>query len=394
MQSSIDQPRAIGGGDPFDLLLFVLEYRVSGGELTRVALVPGEGDLRLCAALIAEIGGSEGGNGVVQRTLSSQAVLRIMKEGAGTTPRSLHSFFQGWKTSGVDSLSCTLLSKQCGDSSHEGYFRTFRSSLLFQLFNEGALRASDVRAREVLADALADLPLRKLDGEGRFMTPVESPEAMSDGPADPSLRSPAGIDRVESLLTHRSDLLLKEGNQIAPGVYVRDAVHIGRKNILLSHTFVDVAVFIGNANFIDSHVSVGSGAQIHDGNMIAPFVCIEGALGTGKAQVASIGSCNSIGSYSQIGAGMKIGDENYIGPGVALNTATKVKDCRARSLTKGDYLSGETVSLFFNRLAIARNSAERLFNGVDVLPGEYVLFDNVPECMSRFEGDGTSKNGH
>lgn len=183
-------------------------------------------------------------------------------------------------------------------------------------------------------------------------------------------------------------------NQIAPGSVVRDDVQMGRGNVFLSFVFVDNGASIGDDNFIDSHVSIGNSAHVGDQNRLSAFVCLEGNVGDETSRVASIGNNNYLGAFTRIGRGITLGNGCYIGSGVVLGISTRVKDCRVRSLTKGDYISGDVVYQNLSSVAIARNSDQRLFNGVDVLPGEYVLFDNSPECMDRFKGDGTSNNGH
>lgn len=397
MQSSVDQMDSSSQFTGSDLLLYVLEFRAAGGVLARSAGIATESGQRLCDVLVRETTtGRTIENGMLQCSLRPEAIRSIIND-SGNAGRALHSFFEAWQASGLDSMSCTLVFRTCRKTEKTAEHNAFTASLVLQLFNDGDLRASDIRTRSVLADVLETLPLRRLDGDGRFIGDDRESRVLMQMISEnhvETLPVPAGVDRVQSLLSHRADQLLKDGNQIAPGAYVRDGVHIGRMNVVLSHTFIDTAVFIGDGNFINAHVSIGSGTQIGDNNRISPFASIEGVPGAVHARVAEIGSGNYIGPYSHLGAGVSIGADNHIGPGVVLTEFAKIKDCRARSLTKGEYLSGETLSLFFNSLAVTRNGAERMFNGVDVLPGEYVLFDNVPECMSRFNGDGTSRNGH
>lgn len=394
MQTSSEHHEKRTEDFPQELLLFVLEFR-SGQVLSRAACVSHEGERRICDAVLGQTEFERvPENGVSQFSLDFSAARSIAK---AASP-AMGAFFKSWEASGVERLSCTLLFRDCPEPKRKGDYNAFKSSLVFELFNDGALRASDIFARQLLCDCISELPLRKFTSAGHSLDEngqnplfqMISGESSEDG----GMLSPAAIDRLPSLLSHRADQLLKDGNQVTSGAYIRDGVHIGKGNILLSYSFVDTGAWIGSENFIDSHVSIGSGAQAGSRNHFGAFASLEGVLSTSEIRVASVGDNNYIGAYTQIGAGIAVGSDNYIGPRLHLYRPTKVKDCRARSLTKGDYLSAETISLFFNNLAVVRNSAQRLFNGVDVLPGEYVLFDNVPDCMSRFEGDGTSKKGH
>ena len=186
----------------------------------------------------------------------------------------------------------------------------------------------------------------------------------------------------------------KKVNQIAPGVIICEPILMGQANELLPFTYVASKVSIGNDNHISSHVSIGLGAHIGDNNRISAFVCLDSSSVNDSHRASSIGDRNYLGTFSRIAKGIAIGNNNYIGSGVVLGPATKVKDCRAHSATKGDYIAAKSLITSFNNMAIARNSAQRLFNGVDVLPGEFVIFDNVSECIARFRGDGTSNDAN
>ncbi len=394
MRTSSERAEKRAEGFPEELLLLVLEFR-SGQLLSRAACVSHEGERRLCDTVLGHKGFERvPENGVSQFILDPDAVRAI----AGTASPGMRPFFKSWEASGIDGINCTLLFRNCPEPKRKGDYNAFKSSIVFELFNDGALRASDIFARQLLCDCISGLPLRKFTASGHSLD--ESGQnplfqmISSEGSEDGGVLSAAAIDRLPSLLSHRADQLLRDGNQITAGAFVRDGVHIGKGNTLLSYVFIDTGTWVGSGNFIDSHVSIGSCAQMGNGNHFGAFASLEGVLSTGEIRVASVGDNNYIGAYTQIGAGIDVGSNNYIGPRVHLYRPTKVKDCRARSLTKGDYLSAETIGLFFNNITIVRNSAQRLFNGVDVLPGEYVLFENVPDCMSRFEGDGTSKSAH
>jgi tetrahydrodipicolinate N-succinyltransferase len=104
-----------------------------------------------------------------------------------------------------------------------------------------------------------------------------------------------------------------------------------------------------------------------------------------------IGNDNFLGTFVRIGTGITIGDKNFIAAGVNLSLGTKLRDCRESSSSFGEYINVRDLNENFNGLAIAPNNAVREFNGVSLVPGEYILFDNASEFMARFEGDSRIK---
>ena len=287
----------------------------------------------------------------------------------------------------------TILAKDCKSVESRDAFLQLRSSLLFDLFNEGALRGSDALARQALLDSFGVLPNRFLSSAGTFLlAPSEEPTFIRNVAnylelQDHQTGIAGGIDKFPSLLSQRGEKLRATGNRIVPSVMIRDGVYVGNRNIFMFHAAVNIAAYIGDDNLIDSHASVGSAAQIGNKNKIASFVSLEGVLSPANAQGVVIGNDNFIGSFARIGTGITIGDKNFIASGVNLSLGTKLRDCRESSSTKGDYVTVRDFTSPLSNLAIAPNNATREFQGVSLLPGEYILFENSDEFMARFEGD-------
>jgi len=282
--------------------------------------------------------------------------------------------------------------------SNPEYLR-FRTTNLFELFNEGALRGLDGTARQALLDSFSYLPNRYLSSEGRFVESAASdPQFVRVVPSFEELPkglaahgSFGGIDKFPSLISVRAERLRADGNRIVPSVMIRDGVHVGKRNVFMFHAAVNIAAFIGDDNMVDSHASIASAAQIGNKNKIGSFVSLEGVLSPANAQPVIIGDDNFIGSFARIGTGITIGNKNFIGAGVNLSKGTKLKDCREKSPTKGAYVNAQDLNGAFEQLALAPNNAEREFSGVRILPGEYIVFDNSEEFMKRFEGDDRIK---
>ena len=241
--------------------------------------------------------------------------------------------------------------------------------LLFGLFNDGIFRGSNTEQRQALLDSFTFLPNRFLTGEGEFLN------------TDSTI---GAIDKFPSILSVRAEKIKEDGNRIIPSAMIRSGVHIGKRNIFMFHAAVNIAAYIGDDNLIDSHASVGSAAQIGNGNKIASFVSLEGVLSPANAKPVIIGNKNFLGSFVRIGTGIELQEDNFIGSGVNISLGTKLRDCRAGATS--NYVSVSEL-LPMKNLAILPNNAERVFQGNDVLPGEYLLVENTAEFIARFDGD-------
>ena len=110
-------------------------------------------------------------------------------------------------------------------------------------------------------------------------------------------------------------------------------------------------------------------------------------LSPANAVPVQIADENFIGTFARVGTGIIIGNKNFIGASVNIALGTKLRDCREDSKTHTKYISVKELNGVFNNLAIMPNNATRDFNGVTVLPGEYLLFHNTEDFMDRFNGD-------
>lgn len=243
-------------------------------------------------------------------------------------------------------------------------------TLLFGLFNDGVFRGSVTEERQTLLDSFTFLPNNYLSAEGEFL----SDESKSIG----------AIDKFPSILSIRAKKIKEDGNRIIPSAMIRSGVYVGKRNIFMFHAAVNIAAYIGDDNLIDSHASVGSAAQVGNGNKIASFVSLEGVLSPANAKPVVIGNKNFLGSFARIGTGIELKEDNFIGSGVNISLGTKLRDCRA--VAKSDYVSVSEL-LPMSNLAILPNNAKRAYQGKEVLPGEYLLVENTPEFISRFDGD-------
>lgn len=243
-------------------------------------------------------------------------------------------------------------------------------TLLFGLFNDGIFRGSVTEERQTLLDSFTFLPNNFLSAEGEFLS--------SDS------KQIGAIDKFPSILSIRSKKLKEDGNRIIPSAMIRSGVHVGKRNIFMFHAAVNIAAYIGDDNLIDSHASVGSAAQVGNGNKIASFVSLEGVLSPANAKPVIIGNKNFLGSFVRVGTGIELEENNFLGSGVNISLGTKLRDCRAGA--KIDYVS-VTELLPMKNLAILPNNAKRNYQGKEVLPGEYLLVENTPEFISRFDGD-------
>jgi tetrahydrodipicolinate N-succinyltransferase len=290
-------------------------------------------------------------------------------------------------------IECTLINFEALDPSARDAFLQMKASTLFEMFNEGALRGCDGAARQALLDSFSFLPNRFLDANGYFLIPhnedaffIRQIANYRSEEINDFKSCKAAIDKFPSLFAVRSEKLLSDGNRVIPGAMIRDGVHVGKRNIFMFHSAVNIAAFIGDDNLIDSHASIGSAAQIGNRNKIASFVSLEGVLSPANARPVMIGDANFIGTFARIGTGITLKDNNFIASGVNLSLGTRLKDCRNESSHKGQYVAVKEIE-DFSGLAIAPNNAVRNFNGVELLPGEYSLFENTEEFMSRFQGD-------
>lgn len=242
---------------------------------------------------------------------------------------------------------------------------------IFARFNRGEMRGRDTESRQALLDSFSVLPNRYLDASGNF---IEAGE--------PGI---GGIDKFPSLLSVDAARLFADGNRIVPSAMIRSGTYIGKRNIIMFHAAINIAAYVGDDNLIDSHASVGSSAQIGNKNKIASFVSLEGVLSPANAVPVEIGDENFIGTFARIGTGIRLGQKNFIASGVNLSLGTKLRDCRDSS-ARGQYITLRDLGEVSN-LCITPNNATRNFNDVDLVPGEYALFENSPEFMARFEGD-------
>jgi len=272
-------------------------------------------------------------------------------------------------------ITFAIYNRQAGAPKHRNAFLELKTEALFGLFNQGALRGSDTLARQALLDSFTVLPNRFLTSSGAFL----------DSSVNTSLA--AGIDKFPSLLSKRAEELKRDSNRIVPGAMLRNGVYVGKRNIFMFHSAVNLAAYIADDNLIDSHASIGSAAQIGSKNKIASFVSLEGVLSPANAEGVSVGNENFLGTFVRIGTGMHLGDQNFIGSGVNLSLGTKIRDCRESSGSKGQYLTCRELNKNFNQLAILPNNAKREFNGVELLPGEIILIENTEEFKARFDGD-------
>lgn len=243
---------------------------------------------------------------------------------------------------------------------------------VFNLFQEGTYRGSSEKERQALLDAFTTRPNRYLTPGGEY-----TDEAFAIG----------GIDKFRSLLAVCGERLKADGNRIVPSAMIREGVYVGKRNIFMFHAAVNIAAYIGDDNLIDSHASIGSAAQVGNKNKIGSFVSLEGVLSPANAKPVIIGDENFLGSFVRIGTGIEIGNRNFFGSGVNLSLGTKIKDCRDSSPLKGSYVTPENLIGELNSLVVAPNNAARTFAGVALVPGEYILFENTEEFMSRFERD-------
>lgn len=383
-----------------DVLLYSI-HRESREGSSAVASMVGEGKFGTLHLLFEAAGRPPFSHGIVDVPLSAQVVANVC---AAFTPfraeASAHPNVAAFIDAAAqgESVRLQMLSKGSDELKCDKVYTKARTNVLFECFNDGVLRGSDGLARQALLDSFSYLPNSPLSAEGVMLhgagarpEVIRSPLHTREVQASEVWNQAGAIDKFPSLLSTRGDRLLHDGNRIIPSAMIRDGVHIGKRNIFMFHAAVNIAAYIGDDNLIDSHASVASAAQIGNRNKIGSFVSLEGVLSPANAIPVFIGDENFLGTFVRVGTGIVVGNKNFIAAGVNLSKGTKVRDCRERSATRGEYLNVQELNGSFNDLVIAPNNAARDFNGVAIVPGEYILFENSEEFMKRFEGDDRIK---
>jgi len=376
-----------------DALLFSL----SAGETSLAAMVD-ERSLS-CIKTLFQIAGEPDfwGRGFVIEKFTAKQSQALLK---ACTPlfssSSNFAIFQDSVSKGAE-IKLLILARAPSENKFKSSYEQMRTTTLFNLFNEGALRGADAAARQALLDSFSLLPNQFLTAAGAIISDQSGSELMRTVPgivdiSDEGGSRVAAIDKFPSLLHVRAERLRADGNRIIPSAMIRDGVYIGKRNIFMFHAAVNIAAYVGDDNLVDSHASLGSSAQIGNKNKISSFVSLEGVLSPANAEPVTIGNENFIGSFARIGTGIRLGDRNFIASGVNISLGTKIRDCRENSRFKGEYVIPANLNSDFNALAIAPNNAEREFHGVMIRPGEYILFENTDEFMARFEGDSRIKS--
>lgn len=375
---------------------YFLEARKAGAQPYYVASIAAEGKFGTLHLLFEAVGRPDfSAAGFLNQTLSSQQVESLLSAFTPFLSESAShanvAFLIRAKEEGA-TVKVGFINQATDELKSNSQYVSFRTNALFNLFNEGALTGLNGLARKAILDSFGFLPNQELSAEGTFLTVGGERSTIRSAPAL-ALGSAAvgGIDKFPSLLSVRSERLKQDGNRIVPSVMIRDGVHVGKRNIFMFHAAVNIAAFIGDDNMIDSHASIASAAQIGSKNKIGSFVSFEGVLSPANAAPVVIGDENFIGSFARIGTGITLGNKNFIGAGVNISKGTKLKDCRQGSSSKGAYINVQELNGAFNDLVIAPNNAVRAFNEVNLTPGEYILFENTPEFMARFEGDDRIK---
>lgn len=397
-QALIEKLTAAHPGVREQVMLFSM--RAVGVEgIAPVASMVGEGKYGTLHLLFEILGRPDvSGSGYVERNLSVAGVESLHSAftpflGDGQSHPNI-AFLQAAREAEA-AVQVTLLAPAGADAKNRPDYIRARTNLLFDLFNEGALRGSDGAARQALLDSFSFLPNEELSAGGAFLQNAKSDKSFFRAGVGTAAESESlgGIDKFPSLMAVRGERLKRDGNRIIPSAMIRDGVHVGKRNIFMFHAAVNIAAFIGDDNMVDSHASIASAAQIGNKNKIGSFVSVEGVLSPANAVPVYIGDENFIGTFARIGTGIIVGNKNFIGAGVNISKGTKLKDCRDGSSSKGDYVNVQDLNGAFNGLAIAPNNAVREFNGVKLVPGEYILFENGEEFMRRFEGDERIKAG-
>lgn len=317
---------------------------------------------------------------IIEAQLPNPAIVSLLSLASENTVSAINVLLQDFF--GKDrSVKVTIVGCTDPEDRFAGEYLTKKTTLLFDLFNDGVFRGSNELAREALLDSCSLLPNRFLSADGRFIIKTGSKEIFYRGLEEEAFRRGAddyaAIDKFPSLLAVRPLKLAMDGNRIVPGAMVCDGVYIGKRNTLMAHVAINIAAFIGDENVIRSHVSIGGGAQVGNRNTFESFSSLEDVFTNSDCQVVRVGDNNVIGAASRIEAGIAIGNCNTIGLGVCLSLETPLKDCRTDSKTKGSYVACKTLSNF-NNIRILANNALQTINGVQVSPGEYLVSENEP----------------
>ncbi len=372
-----------------DILLFTL----ATGRKEKAYRIAGMGEEELdCAAVLLQYANKEEllERGYAEGELPNTAMVSLLNKSSSVLVSSINSLLQEFFGK-ERTVTFQIVGKHEPEGKYAEQYLSIRTTLLFNLFNDGVLRGTSGVAREALISSFSLLPTRYLSSDGRFMINTGSKEIFFRGLDEESyIRDGyeyAGLDKFPSLMAVRAMQLRIDGNRIVPSAIIRDGVYVGKRNIFMFHSAVNLCAFIGDDNLIDSHVSVGSAAQIGNRNKIGSFVSLEGVLSPANESPVIIGDNNFLGSFVRMGTGITVGNENFFASGVNLSQGTKLKDCREKSSTRGDYVTVLNAGKSFDKFAILTNTATRKVNGVEVLPGEYILVENTPDFMKRFEGD-------
>ena len=130
-----------------------------------------------------------------------------------------------------------------------------------------------------------------------------------------AIGSPKYLEEVSSKIVNP---IVEFPNIIAPNVFYfdRDAVEIGKGNIITFGCRFSCNTHIGDFNIMDGCVSLGHDSILGNYNMFFPEVRISGQT--------SIGNKNYFGSRSFAAQCLKIGNENRFGAGTYI--LRKIKD--------------------------------------------------------------------
>jgi tetrahydrodipicolinate N-succinyltransferase len=238
------------------------------------------------------------------------------------------------------------------------------SYLVMELFSAGMLNALNPEQRNPLTKVFAGLPTIWMSIGG---IPEDYHEAHDKFPSWLMFNDPGT-------------------NRFAPTSFARYGAHFGSGNTLMMGAAVNFGASIGDDNLLDGHCSIASCVQMGDRNKVGSFVSMEGVLSPVNADPVVVGDDNFFGTRARVGTGLVIGNENFWGSGVDVSMGTKLKDVRKGSSTIGQYVNAGTPEGIqgANKTMITTNSAVRTVNGIDVLPGEFLLNLNTEENQARF----------
>jgi acetyltransferase-like isoleucine patch superfamily enzyme len=238
------------------------------------------------------------------------------------------------------------------------------SYLVMELFSAGTLNALDPEQRNPLTQVFAGLPTIPMSAGGVIKAHMEA------------------HDKFPSWLMFNDP----GTNRFAPTSFARYGAHFGSGNTLMMGVAVNFGVSIGDDNLLDGHSSIASCVQMGDRNKVGSFVSMEGVLSPVNADPVVVGDDNFFGTRARVGTGLIIGNKNFWGSGVDVSMGTKLKDVREGSQTIGQYVNAGTPEGIqgADKTMITTNSAVRTVNGIEVLPGEFLLNLNTEENQTRF----------